>query len=237
MLKLAFKLVLTIILGVHSSNAANPYNVDISQLDDLVTYLQANQNSSFARVGFLSYSNYISVQRLLPKSAKPVIFKNEDDLVNMVLNGSILAALTSGLPEQKFHDSLHIFASEVIALHSMLMAPDFSSEYPHGIKQENLSTFHLSQAINAAIAQVQYDGKDQELAKKNGPKIIAQAFTCKSDNRSNFNLPNRNEAKGLLRTILDTKEIKVLGDGPYNWGDNDGNYLVVNIKYTHRVLY
>lgn len=119
---------------------------------------------------------------------EPLILKNELDLVNMVFNGSIVAALTSGLPDTKYHDSLHIFQSEVITLHSMLMPPDYSgSEF----KEPNLSTFHLVQALNAAIAQVQYEGNDQQLAEKNGPKVIAQAFTCKSDNRSNFNLPNR----------------------------------------------
>lgn len=52
------------------------------------------------------------------------------------------------------------------------------------------------------------------------------AHTCKEDDQTQFQVPNRNSAKGVLRKILDQKVIKVLADGPYNLGDNDGNYLV-----------
>jgi hypothetical protein len=143
----------------------------------------------------------------------------------MVLNGTLVAALVSGLPEKKYHDSLHIFSSSIVTLHSIFMAPDKSTDTPHGVQNE-YSTYELANAINAAITQIQFKGIDAELAIKNEPKEIVQAHTCKDDQLSQFPLPNRAETKGLLKSVLDGNEIRVLADGPYNWGDNDGNYLV-----------
>jgi hypothetical protein len=196
---------------------------DLDQLDELYDYLLAAGNE--ARVGFLTPSNYASVRRKLPANTKPVYIDDKDNLAQMVINGSLIAGLTSGLPEKVYHDRLHIFSSTIVTMHSMLMSPDQSSDNPHGAPFEK-STYDLSMALNAAISRVQLKGIDQEIAMKNAPKEIVSAHTCKEDDQSQFQIPNRSEAKGVLREILDKKVIKVLGNGPYNWGDNDGNYLV-----------
>lgn len=195
---------------------------ELDQLDELIDYLRSNSGS---KVGFLTPSNYASVKRILPSGVKPVYVEREEDLTKMVLNGSIIAALVSGLPEHKYHDSLHIFSSNQITLHSFLMAPDLSTDNPHG-NSENLSTFDLSMAINAAQSRVQLKGIDLQLAVKNAPKEIVLAHTCKEDDQSQFYVPNKKEATGLLKDVLDNKEIRVLAQGPSDWGINDGNYLL-----------
>jgi hypothetical protein len=179
---------------------------ELDQLDALLDHLVSLGND--AKVGFLTPSNYASVRRILPPNARPVYVANKDDLTNMVLNGSLVAALTSGLPHKEYHDYLHIFSSSIVTMQSILMAPDNSTDNPHGVEPE-FSTYDLSMAINAAISRIQWKGKDLEIAKKNAPKEIILAHTCKEEDQSQFPVPNRNEAKGLLRKILDDKVIKV----------------------------
>ena len=200
---------------------------DIDNMDALIVALN---NSKDARIGVLSESNFNSVKKKLPVHARPEVFEHEEDLVKHVLSGDVVAGLTSGLPESKYHQSFRIFPSGVIALHTILMAPDYSTDYLNGVKEPALSSKQLSLAINAAISQIQYENVDQKLAESNGPKEISQTFTCKSDNRSHFNLPNRDQAVGLLATVIKTGVIKVLCQGKPNWGDNDGNYQVVPPK-------
>lgn len=195
---------------------------ELDQLDELISYLENNPNS---KVGFLSPSNYASVKRILPNTTRPVYIEHEEDLTQMVLNSSVIAALVSGLPEAKYHDSLHIFSSNLVTMHSFLMAPDNSTDYPHGNPYQS-STYDLSIAINAALSRVQLKGVDIQLAIKNAPKEIIQAHTCKEDDQTQFAVPNKKDAKGFLKDILEKKEIRVLANGPFNWGINDGNYLV-----------
>ncbi|RMZ99795.1 hypothetical protein BpHYR1_046149 [Brachionus plicatilis] len=195
---------------------------ELDQLDELIDHLSKNYGS---KIGLLTPSNYASVKRILPDGVKPVYVEHEQDLTKMVLNGSIVAALVSGLPEKKYHDALHIFSSNLVTMHSFLMAPDLSTDYPHG-NSENLSTYHLSLAINAAQSKMQLKGIDLQLAIKNAPKQLIQAHTCKEDDQTQFAVPNKREAVGLLRDILDSQEIRVLAQGPADWGINDGNYLL-----------
>jgi ABC-type amino acid transport substrate-binding protein len=104
-----------------------------------------------------------------------------------------------------------------------LTAPEKSSEQPHGV-EGNLSTKDLSRAINTALTQIQSKGIDDKLASKNHPKELVHAYTCKDDNANLFSLPNKKEATGLLKDVLEKKKLIVLSNGPYDWGDNDGNY-------------
>ena len=213
---------LTILILMLISLSLSQYQ-EIDQFDILYEHL--TQLGTQAKVGFLTPSNYVSVKRKLPPNTQPVIISHEDELTESVLNGSIVAALVSGMPEQQYHDRIHIFSSTIVTLHSILMAPDKSSDYPHGVDGEH-STFDLSLAINAAISRLQLKELDLAIAQKNSPKEIILAHTCKEDDQEQFKVPNKDAAKGALRKIIDRKVIKVLADGPYNWGDNDGNYLV-----------
>lgn len=201
MLKLVLTVVLISFLSVELSSGQ-----ELDQLD--VLYEHLTQLGSEARVGFLTNSNYNSVKRKLPANTQPVYISHEDELTESVLNGSIVAALVSGLPEQQYHDRLHIFSSTIVTLHSILMAPDKSPDYPHGVDTE-LSTFDLSLAINAAVSRLQLKERDLQIAEKNAPKEIILAHTCKEDDQDQFKVPNRRDAKGALRNILDQKVIKV----------------------------
>ena len=197
--------------------------IEIDELDILLDVLANSGNN--ARVGILSESNYYSTKRILPSNTRPIIIEHEEDLTQMVLNGSLIAALVSGLPEERYHDSLHIFSSSIVTMHSILMAPDKSTDRPHGT-YDDLSTKDLSIAINAAITRIQSKRIDDKLAEKNHPKELVHAYTCKDDDANQFALPNKNEATGLLKDVIEKKKLIVLANGPYNWGDNDGNYLV-----------
>lgn len=179
------------------------------ELDELdVLYDHLLHLGPEAMVGFLTASNYASVRRKLPPNTRPVYVEHEDDLIQMVLNNSIVAGLVSGIPEQQYHNQLNIFSSGIVTLHSILMAPDYSTDTPHGV-QADLSTYDLSLAINAAISRIQMKGIDLEIAKKNAPKEIVSAHTCKEDDQTQFQVPNRKNATGILRKILDEKVIKV----------------------------
>lgn len=105
------------------------------------------------------------------------------------------------------------------------MAPEKSSEKPYGV-EGNFSTKDLSRAINTALTLIQSNGVVEKLAIKNHPKELVHAYTCKDDNQNQFPLPNKNEATGLFKDILEKKKLIVLSNGPYNWGDNDGNYFL-----------
>lgn len=217
------KLFLILIIFLAYSTTRSQAQTEIEKLSDLIDYLTKYPNS---KVGFLTQSLYESVRKVLPKTISPLFVDNKNYLMNGVINGTLVAALTPTLPDKRFQDNLHMFSSNVITLYAILMSPDHSAEQVHGNRDEALVTYDLAKAINAAITQMQFDGVDVELAKRYGPRQLVQAYTCKSDNGSaSFMLPNRADAKGLLRTIIDESRIKVLADGPYNWGNNEGNYL------------
>jgi hypothetical protein len=220
----------------------NCQNQNIEDIEVLVKFL--NNSDTNSTIGILSMANFLSVKNILPEKVTPVLVEHEDDLLKMVLNDSIIAALVTGiyvyfiyfcsiflikgLPhDQNIIRSLNIFSSTVVSLHSIFMAPDKSGEIPFGISSDsNLSTKHLSEVINAAIMKMQLERVDKKLAEKNYPKEIISANTCKNDQLSQFYLPNKKDAQGLLKQILETKKLKILSSGPSNWGDNDGNYLV-----------
>ena len=197
---------------------------DIDELEKLIIALN-NTDDSNSRIGTLSMSNYLSVKSKLPSKTIPILVDHEEDLTQMVLNGTVIAALVTGLPDHKYHRLLNVFSSQVVTLHSIFMAPDKSLELPHGVEL-NFSTKHLALAINTAIMKIQMGNLDKQIAEKNSPKELVYANTCKGDKLSQFNLPNKKDAKGLFKEILETKKIKILSMGPYNWGDNDGNYMV-----------
>ncbi|CAH1793528.1 unnamed protein product [Owenia fusiformis] len=107
----------------------------------------------------------------------------------------------------------------------MFMSPDVSTDKPHGAPPVR-SSLDLSIAINAAIVRVQNKGEDQKARLKNLPFEFLSVHTCKADEYDLFPLPNKQNATGLLKTILDTKIFKLGAYGPFHWGENDGNYLV-----------
>merc|ERR1719393_824440 len=106
------------------------------------------------------------------------------------------------------------------------MAPPFSDDMPHGTNTDAASSYDLSLAVDAAIVTLQQAGKDEEIRLQNMPFEFMAVHTCKGSDLSAFRVPNFAEATGLLRTVLDTRVLKIGSLGPYDWGGNDGNYLV-----------
>ena len=178
---------------------------DIVNLDELVNAIKTGPNR---KVAFLAEANFKSVHTVLPSEVQAVICDGEEhykvkcqgkgDIVKLVENGGVIAALISGLPEEKEAKTLHAFSSTLISPRAMLMAPDISTDHPHGAPPER-STRDLALALNSAIVRVQTKGLDQEARKKNMPFEFLNVHTCKSSDYGMFPIPNKADAKGLLR--------------------------------------
>jgi hypothetical protein len=56
---------------------------------------------------------------------------------------------------------------------------------------------------------------------------FVKAQTCQGSDLSAFGVVDASKATGLLRTVLDTRTLRVGALGPYDWGGNDGNYKVM----------
>ncbi|CAH1778322.1 unnamed protein product [Owenia fusiformis] len=197
-------------------------NTDIESIDELNDAIAQGPNR---KIGFLSMANYNAVRTVLHASVEPVLFQSKDALVSSVLSGSLVAGLMRGVVADHHAKDLHTFSSGLISTSAMFMTPDVSADMPHGAPPYR-SSRDLALAINAAIVRVQNKGSDQEARLKNMPFEFLSVHTCKSDNYALFPPPNKNNATGLLKTILETRVFKLGAFGPFHWGDNDGNYLV-----------
>jgi hypothetical protein len=229
-------------LGVDSTfmtkkEAATNQNVvvetDASNVDALNSILGQSANK---RVAFLSQANYDAVQTVLSDQVQVVVCdgSNSDypgctstsSMINHILAGDFVGGLISGLPESTYAQYLNTFSSTVISLRAMFMAPPYSIEMPHGTSSVSLSSEDLSKAVDAAIVRVQSSGKDELARKNNMPFEFMAVHTCKADDPTKFLVPNSVDATGLLQTTLQNKELKIGALGPYDWGGNDGNYLL-----------
>ena len=215
------QIVYLIAFGLLPAITLNAGAAQISTLNELIRTL--NESGTNAKLGFLSGANYISVKRILTKNVIPVYYQHKKNMMQSVLNGSIVAGLMTSLPDRQWYLRFNIFGSTVVSLHAILMAPDNSSAYPQGVP-EDLSSYHLSIAVNAAIERFHALGIDKRVAEKNLPMEIVNAHTCKDHDLNMFPLPNRRDAKGLLRHALDWKILHVLASGPHDCGSNVGNY-------------
>ncbi|XP_013408888.1 uncharacterized protein LOC106172641 [Lingula anatina] len=213
---------------------------DIETLEELQKAIKVGDNK---KVGFLSLTNFQSVKTVLPSNVQVVVCDGEkeyfgirckatDDLLKLVKDGKLIAGLISGLPEEHHAAHVHVFSSTLISPRAMFMVPDVSFAHPHGAPPQK-SSRDLSRALNAAIVRVQTKGLDEKARLANMPFELVMVRTCKSDDYAAFPVPSKSNATGLLRYVLDTKILKLGAFGPFNWGDNDGNYLVT----PHRGFY
>ena len=117
----------------------------------------------------------------------------------------------------------------------MFLAPDYNSlSTPYGL--QNSSSHDLFDALNAAIADVQRQDKDEKLLTENHLTDLVRAYSCRQDTQ--LPVPNRNVTTGYLRDILfTTKTLKIGGVGPFNWGVHDGDYTSnVTVGFFPRLL-
>jgi hypothetical protein len=73
----------------------NCQNQNIDDIEVLVKFL--NNSGTNSTIGILSMANFLSVKNILPEKVTPVLVEHEDDLLKMVLNDSIIAALVTGI--------------------------------------------------------------------------------------------------------------------------------------------
>jgi len=210
-------------------------DTNLATLDELSAALKTGSNK---KVAFLTPANYDAVHTVLPSNVKPIYCDGSvksgvgagcdstDKLIALITAGEVLGGLISGLPSAQHAPNVNTFSSTVVSTRAMLMAPAHSAEMPHGTTDLKKTSFDLSKAVDAAIVRVQSQGKDEKVRQNNMPFEFMAVHTCKGSDLSAFTVPNVAEAKGILRTVLDTRVLKIGSLGPYNWGGNDGNYKV-----------
>ncbi|CAF4641986.1 unnamed protein product, partial [Rotaria magnacalcarata] len=72
------------------------------------------------------------------------------------------AGVTTGVLAQNLAPNYHVFSSLIVSPQAMLLAPDYNNiTSPYGLKTD--SSNDLFDALNAAIADVQREDKDETL--------------------------------------------------------------------------
>jgi hypothetical protein len=94
---------------------------DINSVEQLN---EAIANGSNNKIGSLSYANYVSVETLL-HGASSVVIKNLGPLEQSVLNGSLIAGVTSSSPDGCDEDFV-CFSSGLVTARGIMFAPGVS---------------------------------------------------------------------------------------------------------------
>jgi len=158
-------------------------------------------------LGVISTGNFDSVHHLVPSDTTAVIFNHVADLVDAVLNGSVSAGLTSGLPPS---------ADRVVTFSSTLVSP--RSMFTCG--RAECGT--VVEALDAAVVRALNSGADVQAARGNAPFEYVSVHTCRTNLVDRFPFPTPSAGDRLRNaTIRGTLRIAALG--PYNWG-NAGDY-------------
>ncbi|CAF0926354.1 unnamed protein product [Rotaria sordida] len=146
--------------------------------------------------------------------------QQEEEIPNQMStqDGTYIAGCLVGISEED-NAVLNVIRSGVIEGHAIFTLPDVSSEYPHGAVIE-ASGKEFRNAINLAIMKVQAQGIDFDLAAKYHENIV-DVRTCKIDNTDEFPIPNRAEATGLLKTVLEKSIVLVGSSGNLNSTESD----------------
>ncbi|CAF3373263.1 unnamed protein product [Rotaria socialis] len=196
---------------------------DITNLDEFLSIFETNTSVQYP-VGFLSAANYEVVKRYLPTNTKNMFFDKKNDMLKCVENETIIAGVTTGVLAQDLAPNYHVFSSLIVSPQAMLLAPDYNNiTSPYGLKND--SSNDLFDALNAAIADIQREDKDETLLSKNNKTNQIRVFTCLQDTQ--LPVPNRNDTTGFLRKILfETKKLLIGGLGPMDMGGHDGDYNV-----------
>lgn len=164
---------------------------------------------SWKRVGFVSMGNYRMVHHLVP-NATPVIIKHVEELESAVRNGTIDAALISGVPDDTEFD---IYNSGSIS--------------PRGMMTRQGDTFSR-QLADALIVRLLMTGNLFNYAAKNAPFDFVEVHTCRSTD-VDIHLPFPQQAAGMMLNSSTSASLpttlKVGALGPYNWAQ-DGDYTV-----------
>ena len=187
--------------------------VGAGSLRSLAT-LRAHLSTEGGAVAFIGEGNYHSVRHVLPPSVEEgglwevEYIQDADELEAAVANGTVLAGLLSGEPEDVL-SMLNTFSAGTISPRAALLAPEC-------VAPSNA----LNSALSAAIMHLQATGGFRDAVAANHPFEAAAMFTCAVQEGT---FPNASLAEGALRDVLDTGVLKVAAFGPRDWGV-DGNY-------------
>lgn len=174
-------------------------------------------NGEMQQVGFLSDGNYESVKVVLPPNTEKIIFGHVSELYEAVKNGTVIAGMTSGIPEE---DGLHVFSSTLVSPRTSLLKKDIVQESDD--EDATIDSEDLRKAWDAAITRAIGNGKYAEIEEAFEPFEGVASFSCTPNNDA-FIFPDPENATGLLKSVIQSGVLKVAALGPYNWGV-DGNY-------------
>ncbi|CAE8623164.1 unnamed protein product [Polarella glacialis] len=180
----------------------------ITSREELNSKIESGGN---VKMGFLSQANFLSVQSMLSTKVEPVIFLSTGQLYEAVVNGSVRAALISGVPDRT---NFTVFSTDVISPRAFQTMPGDRS-------------VDLLRALDAVIVRTHNAGELLAAATANPPFQAVEVHTCRADNPSAVPFPAASTATGLLKDILENKKLRVLASGTPgnypNWAQ-DGNY-------------
>ncbi|CAF1216491.1 unnamed protein product [Rotaria sp. Silwood1] len=186
----------------------NLAQLENDNLDSLEKLRQALNQSNNSIIAFYTNANVVSTRSLFKGvHFNYTLVNNNSLIIQGVKNGSYIAGCLIGISEED-NTVLNVIRSGIIEGHAIFTLPDVSSEYPHGAAIE-ASGKEFRNAINLAIMRMQAQGIDFDLAAKYHENIV-DVRTCKIDNTDEFPIPNRVEATGLLKTVLE-KSIVLVG--------------------------
>ena len=168
-------------------------------------------------VGFLSTGNYHAVSSVLPRSIEDggqmevVLFDSLEEIEAAVLDGTIVAGLSTSRPENP-NGTLVEFPASVVTMRAPMYRPSDG--------EAALDSQHLREAMDAATVRAIADGSYQALESQyfasNGFDSVA-AFSCGID-VTKFPFPAAADAQGLLAAVLARGSLRVGALGPSNWG-------------------
>ncbi|CAE8723365.1 unnamed protein product [Polarella glacialis] len=180
----------------------------ITSREELNSKIESGGN---VKMGFLSQANFLSVQSMLSTKVEPVIFLSTGQLYEAVVNGSVRAALILGVPDRT---NFTVFSTDVISPRAFQTMPGDRS-------------VDLLRALDAVIVRTHNAGELLAAATANPPFQAVEVHTCRADNPGAVPFPAASTATGLLKDVLDSKNLRVLASGTPgnypNWAQ-DGNY-------------
>lgn len=207
------KMIRTIGAFLFAANAVSAITTEIASLADLN---KAFDDVTSHTIGFLSEANYKTVQSLLPEEVgnggKLVvkIYADLQHLEDAVVNGSVIAGLTTYSPEDAT-GKLNVFGTGRITPQSAFFKPGNDGDA-------------MKKAFDAALVRVINSGDHKTIrdnALKNGWAIL-QVDTC-SNQEDHFPFPalaNLSDTD-VLKGVIDRGVLRVSGLGPVtgpNWG-------------------
>jgi len=204
----------------------------INSIEDLIDALNSTKKN--AAVAFYTRANVVSTSILFNGiQLNYQIVSNQSKILEGVKNGKYIAGCVA---ENFDPESFNVIKTGIVSGHAIFILPDATTEYPHGANESVLRK-DFRNAINLAISKLQVQGKDFKLAKMFN-KTITDLKTCKLDNTDEFPIPNKVDATGILKSILNDGVLLVgsYGDEATNDTDEGNDEFPFHSAYLNAIL-